>query len=41
MRLNRIAFAGQALDFWKARGRPYGHSKLAAICMDRIAEVWK
>jgi aminoglycoside phosphotransferase (APT) family kinase protein len=40
IRLNRIAFAGQALDFWQARGKAFGHPKLAAICVDRIADAW-
>jgi hypothetical protein len=40
LRLNRIAFAGQALDFWQARGHPFGHPKLMAVCVDRILEAW-
>ena len=41
IRLNRIAFAGQALDFWQARGKSFGHPKLAAVCVDRIVDAWK
>lgn len=39
-RLNRIAFAGQALEFWRARGREHGHPALMAFCVDRIIEAW-
>lgn len=41
VRLNRVAFAGQALDFSRALGKPDLNPRLAAFCTDQILELWE
>jgi hypothetical protein len=40
VRLNRIAYAGQALESGGHEGGPNGHPQLMAFCTRRIIEAW-